>query len=226
MNKKSILYLLLDIIILVIFNIFFYLFGCEDYGASVWISYVFIHLAFGMMVATPFLTKNNKDASVFGFPISSVSAAYFFTQFAVGLIFIFLNADKVKVPVIIQIVLSGIYGILLLLSLITNEKTADKQKKITQEMNFMKTSATKVKAHFNKAEDKKLNKQLEKVYDELIDSPARSHATVKYLEVEILSKAYLLDNTIASLDVDKAIDVTKDMLSLIKDRNKALDNIE
>ncbi len=225
MNKKSVLYLLLDLVILVIFNIFFYMFGCSDYSASVWISYVFIHLAFGMMAATPYFTNKNKGATIFGFSLSSVSAAYFFVEFAVGLIFIFLNADKVKVPIIIQIVLAGLYGIILLLFLIKSEKTADTHKKISEEMNYMRTAATKVKAHFNKAEDKKLNKQLEKVYDELIESPSRSHATVKYLEVEILSKAYLLDNTIATLDVDKAVDVTKDMLSLIKDRNKALDDV-
>lgn len=225
MNKKSVLYLLLELVILVIFNIFFYTFGCSDYSASVWISYVFIHLAFGMMAATPYFTRKNKGATIFGFSLSSVSAAYFFVEFAVGLIFIFLNADKVKVPIIIQIVLAGLYGIILLLFLIKSEKAADTHKKISEEMNHMRTAATKVKAHFNKAEDKKLNKQLEKVYDELIESPVRSHATVKYLEVEILSKAYLLDNTVNALDVDKAVDVTKDMLSLIKDRNKALDDV-
>ncbi|MBQ8533216.1 MAG: hypothetical protein IJ462_00095 [Clostridia bacterium] len=226
MNKKSVLYLLLELVILIIFNIFFYMFGCADYEASTWISYVFIHLSFGMMAATPYFTRKNNSGTIFGFSLSSVSAAYFFVEFAIGLIFIFLNADKVKVPIIIQIVLAGIYGIILLLYLIKSEKTDDKHKKISEEMNYMRTAANKVKTHFDKAEDNKLNKQLKKVYEELIESPSRSHKSVKYLEVEILSKAYLIDNTIDTLDVDKAIDVTKDMLSLIKDRNKALDDID
>ena len=90
MNKKSILYILLDLVFLAVFNTVFFVVGGTDHPASVWISYAFIHLAYIMVVATPILTRKSSSASVFGFSLYSISAAYFLTEFVLGLVFVLL----------------------------------------------------------------------------------------------------------------------------------------
>ena len=92
MKKKSILYILLDLVFLAVFNTVFFTLGGTSHPASVWISYGFIHLAYIMVIATPVLTRNSSSAAVFGFSLYSVSSVYFLAEFVVGLVFILIAA--------------------------------------------------------------------------------------------------------------------------------------
>lgn len=57
MNKKSLLYILLDLIFLAVFNTVFFVVGGTEHPASVWIAYGFIHFSYIMVLVTPFLVR-------------------------------------------------------------------------------------------------------------------------------------------------------------------------
>ena len=69
MNKKSVLWILLDLVFLAVFNTVFFVAGGTDHTASVWISYGFIHFAYLMVLVTPFLIRKSSSAAVFGFSL-------------------------------------------------------------------------------------------------------------------------------------------------------------
>ena len=96
MNKKSVLWILLDLVFLIVFNIVFFVMGGAQHPASVWISYGFIHFAYIMLVVTPFLIRKSSSAAVFGFSLYSISSAYFFAAFIVGVIFIAAHPENYK----------------------------------------------------------------------------------------------------------------------------------
>ena len=121
MKRKSVLWVALDLVFLIVFNTIFFVVGGTAHSASVWLSYVFIHFAYFMVLITPFLIRKGSSAVVWGFSIYSISSIYFIIEFSVGIVFILLKQDSYKPALVVQIVIAGIYVILLLSHLIANE---------------------------------------------------------------------------------------------------------
>ena len=65
MNKKTVLWIILDLIFLAIFNTVFFVMTGLQHPASVWISYGFIHFAYLMVIVTPFLIRKSSRIWLF-----------------------------------------------------------------------------------------------------------------------------------------------------------------
>lgn len=222
MNKKTILWVLLDLVFLAIFNTVFFVVGGTEHTASVWISYGLIHFAYLMVVATPLLVRKGSSSAVFGFSIYTVSSTYFFIEFIIGLIFIFINDESYKASLIVQIIIAGIYLIFLLSNLIANESTADSIEQHEKEGAYIKQAASSVKLLLNKTDNKKVNKKLEKVYDELHSSPSKSDNSVRIIEQSILEKIDELESAVNNNNENSIIGKSNEIISLIKERNSKL----
>lgn len=222
MNKKSTLYILLDLVFLAVFNTVFFVVGGVEHPASVWISYGFIHFSYLMVLATPFLVRKSSSSAVFGFALYSVSTVYFFLEFAVGLIFIFVKSESYKAALVVQIIIAGIYAVMLISNLIANESTADSIAHHEAEVAYIKSAASRVKALMGKTSDKKVNKEIERVYDLLNSSPSKSSMTVKNEEAEIVIKIDDLERAVAADSAAAITDAAHDLISLIEERNRKL----
>ena len=222
MNKKSILYILLDLVFLAVFNTVFFVVGGTEHPASVWISYGFIHFSYIMILITPFLIRKSSSAAVLGFSLYSISAAYFFAEFIVGLIFIFVRSESYKAALVVQIIIAGIYAILLLSNMIANEHTADSVERHEDEVSYIKTASSRVKLLLDNTNDKKANKEIEKAYDLLHSSPSRSISTVKALESEILDKVSELETAVKADSVANVITFAGEIIALTEERNRRI----
>lgn len=222
MNKKSILYILLDLVFLAVFNTVFFVVGGTEHPASVWISYGFIHFSYIMILITPFLIRKSSSAAVLGFSLYSISAAYFFAEFIVGLIFIFVRSESYKAALVVQIIIACIYAILLLSNMIANEHTADSVERHEDEVSYIKTASSRVKILMGKANDKKANKEIERAYDLLHSSPSCSVATVKLLEEEIKNKVTDLEDAVAADETVAIITIAGEIVAKTEERNRKL----
>ncbi len=124
MDRKLTLWALLDLIILIVFNTLFFAAGGGK-PASVWISYVGIHVAYLMFIATPFLIKKCIKDSIFGIKINSIAMIYFFVELIVGLIFVLLKQESIRGSLVFQVVIAGIYAIMIILHMIFTEHGDD-----------------------------------------------------------------------------------------------------
>ena len=61
MRKKNVLWILLDLVFLIVFNVVFFVAGGTDHPASVWISYGFIHFSYIMLLITPILIRKSVN---------------------------------------------------------------------------------------------------------------------------------------------------------------------
>lgn len=129
MNKRNILWIILDSVFIIIFNMFFFVLGKMPHPASVWIAYAFIHFAYLTMIATPFLAGKG-DASVSRLALGAVSTGYFVIEFIVGLVIIFISPVKLKASLLTQVVIAAVYVVLLVVNLLANDHTASQSKKI------------------------------------------------------------------------------------------------
>lgn len=222
MNKKSVLWIILDLVFLIVFNTVFFFAGGFEHPASVWLSYGFIHFAYLMVIATPFLIRKSSSAAVFGFSLYSISSTYFLIEFAVGLIFIFLRQESVKAALIVQVIIVGIYAVILISHLLANESTADSIERREEEVSYIKTAASRVKALIGKLDNKKANKEVEKVYDLLHSSPTRTISSAHSLEMEIKNKISELEGAVAAKDNDVVITLSGELLQTIEERNRKI----
>ncbi len=220
--KKTILWALLDLVFLAVFNTVFFMLGGFEHPASVWLSYGFIHFAYLMILATPFLIRKGSNAALFGFSIYSISSVYFFVEFIAGLVFIFMRNESIKAALVTQVIIAGIYAIILLSNLIANEHTGDAVDRKEEEVAYIKTASSRIKALVGKIEDKKASKAVEKAYDVLHASPTKSNASLKSLETQIINKVAQLEESVSSNDVTSVITLSGEIVSLVEDRNRKL----
>lgn len=222
MNKKSVLWILLDLVFLIVFNIVFFVMGGAQHPASVWISYGFIHFAYIMLVVTPFLIRKSSSAAVFGFSLYSISSAYFFAAFIVGVIFIAAHPENYKWSLIVQVVIAGFYAIMLISNMIANEHTADSIERHEMELQYVKESSAMLKGIMEMASDKALKKKIEKAYDLLHSSQVKSSGAVRDYEVTVMDLIEVLEQHVARNDVAAANTTLDKIMKNANERNRRL----
>lgn len=222
MRKKTLLWVALDLVFLIVFNTVFFVTGGTDHTASVWISYAFIHFAYLMVLITPFLIRKSSSAVVFGFSIYTISSVYFLIEFVVGIVFVFLKQDSYKPALIVQVVIAGLYGIILISHLIANESTADSVERHEQEVAYIKEASSRVKPMIGKLSDKKANREIEKLYDLLHSSPSKSSGTVYSLETAIMEMIENLEVSVAANNIESSLSLVKKLTTTLEERNRKL----
>ena len=222
MKKKNFLWIALDLVFLIVFNVVFFVAGGASHPASVWISYAFIHFAYLMVLVTPFLIRKSSSAAIFGFSLYSISSTYFLVELVVGIAFIFLKQDSYKLALIVQVIIAGIYAVMLISHLIANESTADSVERHEQEVAYIKDAASRVKLLVGKLPDKKSNREIEKLYDLLHSSPSRSNSTVHGLEGTIVNLIEELESAISYENKDEAVKLAAEITKTVEERNRRL----
>lgn len=222
MNKKRTLWILLDLIFLIVFNVVFFVAGGTEHPASVWISYGFIHFAYIMLLITPFLIRKSTNTAVLGFPLYSISSMYFIVDFMVGLVFIFAHPESYRAALIVQVIIAGIYAVMLISHMIANESTADSIERHEMELRYVKDASSKLKGIMDSISDKQLRKKVEKLYDLLHSSPAKSNNSVRDYELTVLELIDALEGSIDRNDIQAAEAIISKIERNANERNRYL----
>ena len=220
MNKKNVLWLLLDLVFLVIFNVVFFVLGGTEHPASVWISYGFIHFSYIMLMITPKLILKSSSSAVFGFSLYSISSAYFLIAFIVGVIFVFVRSESYKVSLVSQVIIAGLYLIMLISHMIANEHTADSIERHEMELQYVKESSAKIKGIMGSVEDRKLKKQIEKVYDLIHGSQTKSNNAARDYELTVMDLLEVLEQNIKRNDLVAASTTLDEIIKNAEERNR------
>jgi hypothetical protein len=222
MKKKNILWGILNLIFLIIFNAVFFMAGGTAHNASVWTSYGFIHFAYFMLLLTPFLIRRGKSAAVFGFSLYSISAVYFLIEFITGIIFILVSPESITAAFLVQLCIAGLYGIVLVANMIANEHTADAQEKRQVQIAYIKDASAKLKGLLENISDKEVKKKVERVYDTIYSSPVKSHPDLAQMESQILQSINELEREAATNNNERIITIANALLPAINERNNLL----
>ena len=221
MNKKKVvLGILLDLAFLIVFNVCFFVIGSTNHTAAGWLAYGFIHFAYIMVLLTPVLARKSFPVYIWGLTIAGISTTYFIVEFIVGIIFIVLNHDSIKVDLVVQVIIAGLYLVTLLANMIANETTADNIARNKDEVAFIKNASSRVKALMDKFDDKKANKAVEQVYDLIHSSPSKSCVAAQSYENDVVNKIGELESYVSSNDKGQAVRVAGEIVELMEERNR------
>lgn len=220
--KKSVLNILLELIFPVVFNIlFFVLFGAE-HTVAVWISYGFIHLSYLMIILTPLFIGKDKNHAVLGLSLYGVSAAYFIVTVLVSLFFMIPGRELHKLCSVIHVVITGIYAASILVNIFANAHTSESIARHEAETAYIKQASMQLKALIGKIPDKHANRDIERAYDAMHASPAKSTPAVYELEQHIGNAILELKNAVQQQNVSQTNAIAKEVLFMIEERNQRL----
>ena len=222
MKRTNILWIILSLIFLIIFNALFFVLGGSEHKASVWMSYGFIHFAYLLLLITPRLIRVGKSGAVLGFSLYSISTAYFLAQFFIGIVFIVITLDSINIPFLVQLCLAGLYGIFLIAHLIANERTAEAEAERQHQASHIKGSAIRIKDVEDKVRDKVAKKRVEKLYDALKSSPVKSHPELAQMEYHIIQSIGELERAAYDGNKDTVISLVESLISAVNERNVRL----
>lgn len=222
MSKKCLLNVILDLIFIIVFNIVFFVAGGFDRPMSVWIAYIFIHVAYIMVLVTPLFAVKSSVSAIFNFSIYYVSTIYFVIEFIVGLVFIIAQGDSYVASLIVQLILLGLYIGVLIANLLANDTTAESVARDEAENAYIKSISSQIKLLISKPTDKKAQKEIEALYDLIHSSPSRSSNDAKPIEAQMQVKYYELEVAVKANNADTISTIISDFTSLVEERNRIL----
>lgn len=221
MKKTNILWIILDLIFLIVFNAVVFLL-VNKYTATFWISCAFINFSYIMLIISALFIPKTKNAVVLGYPIAYISSMYFVLEIIVGIFFLTVGKSNIKFAIITQLIISGLYGITFIANLIANEKNVEDERRREEQIMYIKTAISEVHSIMKEIKDPKLRKKVEKVYDALKSSQVRTYPELANIEVNIVNNIEKLEiATKQNLegDIDKII---HEILKMINERNQKI----
>lgn len=173
-----------------------------------------------MLMITPKLIRKSSSSAVFGFSLYSISSAYFLIAFIVGVIFVFVRSESYKVSLVSQVIIAGLYLIMLISHMIANEHTADSIERHEMELQYVKESSAKIKGIMGSVEDRKLKKQIEKVYDLIHGSQTKSNNAARDYELTVMDLLEVLEQNIKRNDLVAASTTLDKIIKNAEERNR------
>jgi hypothetical protein len=222
MKKVNILWIIFDLIFLAIFNVLFFVLGGVEHNTAVWMSFAFIHFAYFMLILTPLLIRKGKSRAIFDFSLYSISSVYFFVELITGAIFVLVAPESYKAALLVQLIIAGLYGVLLIFNMIANEHTADAQEARQNQLAYVKGASAKLKILLGNITDREAKKKVESVYDAVQSSPVKSHHNLSQIENGILQAINNLEIAVSNGNKDDIISLSDSLLGMTNERNTRL----
>ncbi len=119
--RNSFIKIVIALIFLIIFNVIFF-FGDIVHNNITWCSYWFTTFAYICLLTTPLLSRGVNSA-ILSWSLWLRAGLYFITELVIAIIFMFVELESIKWPLIIQLVLLAIFIVLQLMSVLANDAT-------------------------------------------------------------------------------------------------------
>jgi hypothetical protein len=222
--KKTVFSILIPLILIAVFNVFFFVLTGPERQAAIWISYAFIHLAFLLFVLTPLMTKKSSARTLFGLSAGVVSFVYFILTVAAGIVFMILNFKSVTIPLLTHVALLAVYLIALFSVLLSHEQVGEQLQRQEFEMGMVKQNAARIQNLLPRIQDLKTQNEVRRAYDLIYTAPSKTNAATVQIDQNIsgvISQMEALVNSGNNEELKRAAGAIR---VLIQQRQTALQN--
>jgi xanthosine utilization system XapX-like protein len=155
-----------------------------------------------------------------------IGAFYFVAELIVGMTFLFWELDTPTLPIVLQVVLLGIYIIVLLSSVMANDSTQEALKQQSNESDNIRSMLAEAEdVCLMVKKDPSVYKVVMRCYDDIKASPLRSTPEVQDIENEITSSLVLMRGYASSGDMSAVVTTASQVRQLVARRNSRLKNI-
>lgn len=215
----------LTLVFLIVFNAIFFIVGGTVRTTGEWISYAFIHFSYLMLLLTPKLINNSSITSTLGVSVYFISFLYFVITLLVGCVFILVRPENYIPELVTYIIISGVYFVVHLTSLIANEKTVEAEEEHRQDMMFVSNATNLIKQIKADCTGTTIEKNVERLYDLIRTSQIKSDPSVWDEENVILQELNQLATTISETNYEKSENLLVEIEKCVRFRNGRLSAI-
>ena len=220
--KENILKVIIGLIFLIGFNVMFFLLGGTERSDTEWVCYGFIHAAYLCLLATPLFCNAEKGETVLSASLYLRALFYFSTELAIGIGFLWYNAEDPTWPTIIQGGLLMVFLILQLMSVMANDATKASLAKQRQERVYIRSLAEDLKEAMRQVNDPTLRKQIANCYESLNSSSIESFPEAMDAELELENAVNTLCSFVEQGNQGQLESQIKTVQTAIKHRTKAI----
>ncbi len=213
-------------VVLIAYNvILFTLASGDEHGATFWISYVFMLIAFvASALCAAILTgrENVPRDWLLSYPFYKHCAFYLISEFIISIIFMLLDSVELawQLPFVIQVILMVIFVVFIGSCFMAKEIIENVQKMQKVNTAFMKTLLVDVNMLVAKAQDTEVKNAFEEFADQLRYSDPVSSEASRHEEEEISNQVQKANTCLICNDKDGALQCCKKAMLLLLERNQ------
>lgn len=220
--RKNILITILYSVFLVAFNALFFINAGFNHALSIRICYGFLHFAYLMVLITPFIEAKGKTAYLSKLTTYSISFLYFIIEFIFTLVIFYSEYTGVKTVISVEIFITAIYVSVLLINLLANDATANKQVRRDRENNFIKTSSAQLIFIESVTANRNLKNKINDLYRTLHSSPIGTSSDVTLYEKSIVDLLNKLESGVEKQDEQVSLVQLTEIERFVNKRNLIL----
>ena len=205
----------------VVFNIAFFA-TVSEFTATRWVSWLFIHLAYALLIIASRTMWRAGNGLVFGYPKIIVAGSCFLAEFCLGMLFILANPSGVTFPFLIQLILVAGFVYIYLALLMSEGHTTVVQQKAARELHFIRDLTLRLQAAMKAMDDPVQRKDIERVYDAVRNAQVTSIPSVADIEEELLKLADAISDAVTNNTPDEIPGLVKKSQALVIKRDNAI----
>ncbi|MDE6516358.1 MAG: hypothetical protein K2L18_00700 [Acetatifactor sp.] len=223
-KKNGLMIGIIYLVIFLIYNLLIFL-VFKGLNAVFWVSYVFMLAAYLLhIVCILSIVRNlNVRAVFFGIPLGAFSVYFVAAEFFVSLVFmLFRKQAGVKVAVVIQAVLLGVFIVIALISIMTRDAVQHVDSKIKENVSFIKGINVDVEMLLQRSSDAEIKAALKKLSETIKYSDPMSNSVVAIQEQMIMQYLTELRVKFDAGDMAAVKELCPKLELLFVERNKKL----
>lgn len=224
MNIAQIVCAVISTVFMLVYNALFYLLGGVEHPASVWMAYGILHGAYVFLILTPLFVKKDKNTLTNMMPLTLASVAHFLVQLLACTIVILIAPDGYTAFLVVEIILVAVFFIAFFSILAVNIHTTTSATRQQDEIYYIRNQASRIKLLMGRHMGGKLDRKLEKVYDNLFACPTHSNANTEELESEISRRIGELERAMREERAEDAVALMDDILLMLENMNRIVRN--
>lgn len=197
----------------------FYFGVFEDFSASRWVCWVYIHLTYALLIAAIYSVKAVQNGNVYAYPKIMTATVYYFAALIFGVIMMIINFTSVVVPIIVFALFTGVYFKVYLTLMATEAASIANENRDHAHLHFIKLCSERVMAIKDSARDPGMRKAIEKAYDAIRGASVTSIPVVVPLEEKIEHQIDLLESAVDSAGAEEVDVCVRDLIANIRKRD-------
>lgn len=213
-------------IIFVTYNVvLFSICGFEDHGATFWISYLFMLLAFATLLFSGYIMMKRgmkiRDW-LFGYPILKHCTIYIISEFCFSVLFMLLdNMDfPWQITLSVQLILLAVHLVFVISCFMAKETIDEIQTKVKDATTYIRLLQADVEMVAEKATDASVKEAFNKLAEQVRYSDPMSNANLFELEKQISQQVSNADSCLTLNDIEGALQCCNRATLLLVERNK------
>lgn len=218
MKNNKVLYGIIGIVALAIVNVVVFL-SLKEYTTARWINIAGLNLSIIVFWAAGIIT-GDKSEKFLGYARFPIVAVYSVLTFIISALFILINVKSVTLSVIVQVILLGLFAIVMCTNTMANNVSRNITNTDKANYNKVTDMAKRIELIMQSVEDRDVYKKIEKAYDSVKNANVTLQEDSTQIDNDIMQAIGVLEVAVQSKNYAMAEEQVSKINNLIAKRNQ------